>query len=373
MQMAKLSEPFDVLDFVLNQGNGVKGLSDTRLKTVPNQFIQPIEDRIHVAPPTSCDSSSSSSIPIIDVSNWDNDDPKVSESICEAAEKFGFFQIVNHGVPLEVLENVMKAGHRFFGLPVEERRKYIFNGKNNTNTSVQLKTSFTPHKEKVLEWKDYLTHIYCNGDNGSVEDEDDSKGSDSWPSVSRDQLLEYMKWAKPVIQRLLKVLMKGLNVEEIGATKENLLMGTLIVNFNHYPICPNPDLTAGVGPHSDASTITILLQDDTGGLYVRGREGWIHVTPVKGALIVNIGDVLQIMSNDHYKSIEHRAVTSARKHRISVPIFVNPGPNAVMGPLPEALQLGEKPIYKQVLYSDYFNYFFSKPHEGKQTIEYAKI
>ncbi|THG18151.1 hypothetical protein TEA_018756 [Camellia sinensis var. sinensis] len=182
-----------------------------------------------------------------------------------------------------------------------------------------------------------------------------------------------MKWAKPVIQRLLKVLMKGLNVEEIGATKENLLMGTLIVNFNHYPICPNPDLTAGVGPHSDASTITILLQDDTGGLYVRGREGWIHVTPVKGALIVNIGDVLQIMSNDHYKSIEHRAVTSARKHRISVPIFVNPGPNAVMGPLPEALQLGEKPIYKQVLYSDYFNYFFSKPHEGKQTIEYAKI
>ncbi|XAR60221.1 hypothetical protein NMG60_11033495 [Bertholletia excelsa] len=184
-----------------------------------------------------------------------------------------------------------------------------------------------------------------------------------------------MKWAKPLIKKLLKVLLEGLNVKEIDETKENVLMGTPIVNFNYYPMCPNPDVTAGVQPHADVSSITILLQDDTGGLYVRGKEGkkWMPVKPVKGALVINIGDVLQVISNDRYKSIEHRVNTSAIKNRISVPIFVNPSPDASFGPLPEALQPGEKSIYKEVLYSDYFAYFFSKPHEGKHTIEYAKI
>ncbi|PNY05509.1 1-aminocyclopropane-1-carboxylate oxidase 11 [Trifolium pratense] len=152
-------------------------------------------------------------------------------------------------------------------------------------------------------------------------------------------------------------------------------MGAMILSFNYYPACPEPELVAGVCPHSDISSITVLLQDGIGGLYVRDKDGnsWINVPPVNGALVINIGDVLQIMSNGRYKSIEHRVVANRNKTRISMPIFVNPTPDSVIGPLPEMLENGDEPQYKQVVFSDYFKYFFSKGHDGKKTIEFAKI
>ncbi|KAM3359277.1 hypothetical protein P3S68_022210 [Capsicum galapagoense] len=147
-----------------------------------------------------------------------------------------------------------------------------------------------------------------------------------------------MKWAKPITEKLL-------------------------------------ELTVGAGRHADVLPITKLLQDDVIGLYVREPkgEGWIHVPPVKGALVINIGDVLRIMSNDRYKSVEYHVIVSASRNRVSVPIFVNLAPYAVFGPMKQVLENGEKPWHKQVVYSDYFNYFFSKGHEGKQTIEFAKL
>lgn len=189
-------------------------------------------------------------------------------------------------------------------------------------------------------------------------------------------MLEYKHESEKVISRLLQVLMKGLNVTKIDSEKEKLLMGSRRINLNYYPICPNPELTVGVGRHSDVSTFTVLLQDDVGGLYVRveAKDSWVHVPPVKGSLVINIGDVLQIFSNGRYRSIEHRVVANGSNDRISVPIFVNPRPTDIISPLPEVLaNSGENPIYKPVLYSDYVKHFYRKAHDGKLTIEFAKI
>ncbi|KAK6138264.1 hypothetical protein DH2020_028011 [Rehmannia glutinosa] len=175
------------------KGNGVKGLSQLNLKKTPNQFIQPPEKRlshIHV--------STQESVPIIDVSKWD-DDPKVAESICEAAKKWGFFQIINHGVPLDVLENVKRAAHEFFELPVEERRKYL--KENSPTQTVMLKTSFNPLAEKVLEWKDYLVHFMGQGNNEDFK---------LWPPVS-----SYLRRSS-----------NGINVNQIDEVKEDRLMGS---------------------------------------------------------------------------------------------------------------------------------------------------
>lgn len=194
--------------------------------------------------------------------------------------------------------------------------------------------------------------------------------------IHREQVLEYIKWSRPLIKKLMEVLLEGLIKEKeiIDEATESQLMGEFIVNLLHYPKCPNPNLTSGAGRHSDISSITVLLQDDTGGLYVHKDASWIHVKPMKGALVVNIGDILQIISNGKYKSIEHRVIANGNTNRISVPIFANPTSDSLIAPLPQLLlRSGEKPVYKQVLFSDYFNYFFSKPHDGKQTIEYAKI
>lgn len=157
-----------IIDFVVNQGNGIKGLVDSGIETVPELYILPIEDRLDPSRVLAEDS-----IQVIDVSNWD-DDPKVTESICEAASKWGFFQIINHGIPLQVLDSVKEAAHRFFRLPNEERKKY-WAGNSPTDT-VTLKTSFVPMAETVLEWKDYLSFRFVQGDQES---------SSLWPPVCK--------------------------------------------------------------------------------------------------------------------------------------------------------------------------------------------
>ena len=113
------------------------------IKAVPNQYIQPHQQRFN-----NLKVVSNESIPIIDVTNWD--DPNVAESISNAAIKWGFFQIVNHGIPMKAIEDLKASVHRFFELPAEEK-KHI--KENCPSDVVRLATSFSPHAESVLEWK----------------------------------------------------------------------------------------------------------------------------------------------------------------------------------------------------------------------------
>lgn len=353
------NESLEIFDFVIKQGHGVKGLSELGLKRIPDQYIQPLERRIV----SGCNPKPNiESIPIIDMSNWD--DQKVAASICDAAQNMGFFQIVNHGVPMQVLENVKNATRRFFRLPAEEKRKYS-KGYTPSN-NVMYTSSFIPEKEQYLEWKDTISIFYVS----------DKEAQMLWPSECRDEVLEYMKSCEVVAQKLLGVLMKGLSVN-MDDSKASLLMGSRRVNLNYYPKCPNPDLTVGVGSHSDISTLTILLQDEIGGLHVRSPKpddaSWLHVTPITNSLVINVGDALQILSNGRYKSVEHSVIASKSCDRVSVPFFVNPKPSDHLYPLPEILANGEEPLYKKVLYSDYAKHFLKKPHDGKMTLEFAKI
>ncbi|XP_047323406.1 feruloyl CoA ortho-hydroxylase F6H1-3-like [Impatiens glandulifera] len=351
-----MAETFDIINYAVHQGHGVKGLSELGLKSLPNQYVQPIDERIDMT--TVIDEHS---IPVIDMS--DLSDQKVADSICDASERWGFFQVVNHGVPLKVLDEVKESTYRFFSQSAEEKNKH---SKDNSPTNnVRFGTSFTPHAEKALEWKDFLSLFYVS------QEEADAY----WPQACKDDALEFLKSSEIMIKKLLVALTQRLNVKEIDEEKENLLMGSKRINMNYYPKCPNPELTIGVGRHSDVSTLTILLQDQVGGLYVRKLEtdSWIHVPPIEGAIVINIGDALQIMSNGRYKSVEHRVAANGNHNRISVPIFVNPRPNDVIGPLREVIESGETPIYKQVLYSDYVKHFFRKAHDGKGTVDFAKI
>ncbi|XP_076913429.1 feruloyl CoA ortho-hydroxylase F6H1-3-like [Bidens hawaiensis] len=350
------SNSLNILDFAVNKGHGVKGLAELGLKTLPSEYIQPPQERID----TSIKHAHLNSIPLIDMSKCE--DPEVAEAICNAAQKWGFFQIVNHGVPMHVLKDVKDATHGFFGLPAEEKLKY--SKERSVTNNARYGTSFTPEAKKALEWKDYLGLFFVS----------DEEAASLWPPICRNQALEYIKSSEMVVKKLLEILMNGLNVKEIDEIKESMLMGSKRINLNYYPKCPNPELTVGVGRHSDVSTLTILFQDDIGGLYVRNTETmkWIHVRPISGSLVINVGDALQIMSNGKYKSVEHRVSANGSHNRISIPIFVNPKASDVIGPLPEVLQSGDKPVYKHVLYSDYVKHFFRKAHDGKATIEFAK-
>ncbi|GAB4825288.1 hypothetical protein Ancab_040329 [Ancistrocladus abbreviatus] len=160
------TDTFDVVDFVVNKGHGVSGLAKMGLKSVPDQYIQPVEERLE-----SLKLVTDESIPTINVCNWE--DQTICDAICNASKKYGFFQIINHGIPMEVLEEIQAAAHHFFQLPTEEKVKYkadVF--KSGT---AKLETSFSPSKEKILEWKDYLSMHYVDHETASA----------SWPPVCK--------------------------------------------------------------------------------------------------------------------------------------------------------------------------------------------
>ncbi|GAB2284103.1 hypothetical protein Dimus_018576 [Dionaea muscipula] len=170
-----------ITNFIIGEGNGVKGLADMGIDSLPQQYIQPLSERtanIKKAEPKE-------SIPVFDMSKWE--DPMVARSICEAAEKWGFFQVINHGVPIEVLEGVKEATYGFFQLPPQEKR--MFFKEHSPSNHVRLSTSFIPEAETAMEWKDYLSLFYVS----------DEEALQLWPSVCRYTIYYFHRGASYVI------------------------------------------------------------------------------------------------------------------------------------------------------------------------------
>ncbi|PHT98037.1 Feruloyl CoA ortho-hydroxylase 1 [Capsicum chinense] len=152
----------NITDFVVNEGHGVKGFSEMGIQKIPKQYIQPIKERSITTTPTILDDQ----IPVIDMSNWNIDNNIIVEKICNAAEKWVFFQIINHDISLQVLESIKEATYRFFKQPAHSKE-------NSSTNNVRYGTRFTPKAEKALEWKDYLSLFYVS----------DDEAASLWPSA----------------------------------------------------------------------------------------------------------------------------------------------------------------------------------------------
>ncbi|XP_021287611.1 feruloyl CoA ortho-hydroxylase 2-like [Herrania umbratica] len=105
-----------------------------------------------------------------------------------------------------------------------------------------------------------------------------------------------------------------------------------------------------------------------------GKKGeWVEIPPIPGALVINIGDMLQILSNGRYKSAEHRVRTTSAKSRVSVPIFTSPKPTEKIAPLPQVVKEDGVTRYKAFVFADYMNSFFGNAHDGKKSLDFAQI
>ncbi|KAF6154822.1 hypothetical protein GIB67_032434 [Kingdonia uniflora] len=155
-----MSESRNIMDFVVHKRNGVKGLSETGLETVPKQYVQLMEGRLDMNNVV----VNQNLIAVIDMSKY-LEDSMMAESICHAAEKWGFFQVINHGVPIEILEEVKEATGQFFQLQAKAKMKYT--KENSPISNVHYGTSFIPQAENSLEWKDYLSLFYTSEEEAS--------------------------------------------------------------------------------------------------------------------------------------------------------------------------------------------------------------
>uniref|UniRef100_A0A7N1A600 Fe2OG dioxygenase domain-containing protein n=1 Tax=Kalanchoe fedtschenkoi TaxID=63787 RepID=A0A7N1A600_KALFE len=146
--------------------------------------------------------------------------------------------------------------------------------------------------------------------------------------------------------------------------------------MSYYPPCPNLELTVGNRCHSDKSTLSTLLQDGVGGLSVKVAKDtdglkkgeWIEVPPINGALVIIVGDILQILSNGRYVSVEHRVRTTKISSRVSIAVFTNPILSEKIGPLPLAVK-DDVAFYREVSYLDYL---VSTAHTGRRPLDFVE-
>ncbi|KAJ6896497.1 2-oxoglutarate-dependent dioxygenase [Populus alba x Populus x berolinensis] len=296
-------------------------------------------------------------IPLIDLSiisspnsNLDNDQALggLVEEIGNACRNWGFFQVINHGVPLAKRHNIEKASREFFGQPLEEKRKV------RRNEERVLGYYDTEHTKNVRDWKEVFD---LNVQDPTVvpasykpDDEELTKWFNQWPEYPKDLrevCEEYAKEMEKLACKLMELIALSLGLPKDkfhGFFKEQ----TSCIRLNHYPPCPVPDLALGVGRHKDAMALTILAQDDVGGLEVKRKTDgeWLWVKPTPNAYIINVGDIIQVWSNDIYESVEHRAMVNSEKERFSIPYFLSPAHDTNVQPLEELINQQNPAKYK---------------------------
>lgn len=190
---------------------------------------------------------------------------------------------------------------------------------------------------------------------------------------SREILQEYTTKLKVIVEVVLKAMARSLNLEDncfLDKYGERALMQA---RFNFFPPCPRPDRSLGLKPHADGSAITIVLQDkEVEGLQFLKDDQWFRV-PIQlpHALLINVGDQSEVMSNGFFKSPVHRVVTNSERERTSVAVFCSPDPDNDIEPVDGAVSETRPRLYKKV--QDYVSKYFQYYQEGKRPIEAVKI
>ncbi|KAM7525971.1 hypothetical protein LguiA_015873 [Lonicera macranthoides] len=313
---------------------------------VPSNYIRPISER----PNLSNVRVSVESIPLIDLEGLDGPNHShIIQQIGLACQQDGFFQVKNHGVPQSEIDNMLRIAKEFFRLPESERMK---NYSDDPLKTTRLSTSFNVRTEKVANWRDFL-RLHCYPLEDFVHE---------WPTNPpsfRKEVSEYCRSTRGLALRLLEAISESLGLEKKYIDKQ-LGKHAQHMAINYYPPCPEPELTYGLPGHKDGNLVTILLQDDVPGLQVLRNGKWVAVHPIPNTFIINIGDQMQVISNDRYKSVLHRAVVNCDKERISIPTFYCPSSDAMIRPAPQLVDDQNPPVYTNFTYQQYYEKFWNR-------------
>ncbi|GJS53181.1 1-aminocyclopropane-1-carboxylate oxidase homolog 1-like protein [Tanacetum coccineum] len=337
---------------------GVKGLVDSGVTTVPRIFILPLSENKKTIEPT----FSKLNFPTITLEGV-NQDPfrrkKVIQEVNDALETWGFFQIVNHGIPISMLEEMKKGVKGFFEQDDEVKKQWYTRDSSGKyklvyNSNFDLYAIDAP----VTNWRDTF---YC-------------------PMAPNPPQPPELPSACRCFDRVLKQAMNlgiclfELISEALGLNPNHLIdMGCvegLAILGHYYPWYPQPELAIGTYKHTDNNFITILLQDHIGGLQVFHQNHWIDVPPNPQALVVNL------ITNDKFVSAEHRVLANKISPRVSVASFFTTGKlqtSMVYEPIKDLLSDANPAKYRSTTVEEYENHVISKGLNGTSALLHFKI
>ncbi|CAK8541367.1 unnamed protein product [Lathyrus sativus] len=276
-------------------------------------------------------------LPMIDLSHLEDRNEEIREKckfeIARASQEWGFFQVINHGIPNDIFNRLKCEQEKVFKLPFDKKTK--------EDKFLQFSSGSyrwgTPSATCVgqLSWSEAF-HIPLK----------DVLGITTQTNTLRYAIEQFATIASNLAQTLADILAEQMSYEPTFF-KENCLPNTCYLRLNRYPPCPIASEIHGLMPHTDSDFLTILYQDQVGGLQLVKDKKWIAVKPNPSALIINIGDLFQAWSNGVYKSVEHRVVTNPKVERFSMAYFLCPSNETV-------IESCRKPsLYKKFSFGEY--------------------
>ncbi|XP_076889476.1 hyoscyamine 6-dioxygenase-like [Bidens hawaiensis] len=309
------------------------------LDCVPKEYIFSKDYR-----PQNLDTPVCDSIPVIDLakSKPGNEHSQLVEEILKASQEFGFFHVINHGIPDKTLTDAMNVLKEFFDMRPKDKSGIIPPKKSYIYTS---STDYA--KDGVYLWRENHK-IPCHPLEQCIHLWPDT------PTQYQEVIATYLVEIQKLSARLLDMICEGLGLKE-GYFKDTSELQLLSSNF--YPPCPDPSLTLGILPHIDPSLITLVYQGGTTGLQFLKDGQWVNVGASPNAFVVNLGNQLEIISNGKFRSAKHRVVNNTNETRLSIATFVNPSPDCIIGPAKHLMNELEPPLYTASVYKDYVHRF----------------
>ena len=319
-------------------------------------------------------------IPVVNVGPaYDGPDGAVDALAAELArtlEAIGFAYISGHAVPPDLVDGLRREAQNFFALPMADKQAIAINewhrGYMAPNSSL-IVTSSVAKVAKPNQSESVLFMHELAPDDPDVIAGKPLQGPNQWPAAQpalREAALAYMGALEDLGRRIVHLVARGLGLPDVYFDP-HFERPTTFLRLLHYPPQPQEEGLFGSAPHTDYGFITLLAQDDRGGLEVRGNDGnWIAAPPIDGTFVLNVGDILSRWSNGRFASTPHRVINLSGKDRYSQPFFFDPSMDAVVAPVPQCARTGGSDL-PPVRYGDYLmeridkNYDYRKDERGR--------
>jgi isopenicillin N synthase-like dioxygenase len=316
-------------------------------------------------------------IPVIDLRPSFSTDPdarkRTAWDIHKACRETGFFYVANHNVPRQLLDDQMAFTRRFFALPLAD--KLAIDMKKSPASAGyepiggQVLDSQDPNSEQAPP--DLKESFYCGMELPPSHPWAQKKirtfGHNLWPEIPgfREQMIQYQDALRRLGDHVLSLLALSLELPD-NHFASFYDMPQITLRLLRYP--PHPASAAanqlGAGAHTDWGGITLLLQDELGGLEVRNiANEWIEASPVPGTFVVNLGDLMQRWTNGIYRSNMHRVKNnSSSRDRYSVPFFYSPRPDSRIECLATCTDEKNPPHYSPCTASEHIAEMFRRSY-----------
>jgi len=293
----------------------------------------------------------------VSLSDADADPEGFAQELGKSFVEYGFAIVRDHGIAQELIDRADKLSKQFFALPDEVKKKYLISGGGGARGY----TAFGIETAKGAQAFDLKEFWHVGRELAPGHKFREVMADNIWPDEIpgfKETFLQLYDAFDAAGVKVLRAIARFLNVDEEYFT-DTVRDGNSVMRLLHYPAQPKPTGNhIRAGAHEDINTITLLLGAEEAGLELKTKDGrWIPVSPKPGELVINIGDMLQRLTNGMLRSTSHRVVNPAPDRashaRYSMPFFLHFRPDFVIEALPGTVPAGEQPKWPPISSHEY--------------------